>query len=75
MSLVGYHCAICGQNLEGGSKQDPCGISIFSNIDKEDESEMQEALFFIHYKCFRDSLEPGVQMYLDFEEPGQQLPE
>jgi hypothetical protein len=75
MSLVGYHCAICGENLEGGSKQDPCGISIFSNIDKENESDMQEAMFFSHYECFRNSLEPGVRIHLDFEEPGEQLPE
>ena len=75
MSIVIYHCAICGQNLEGGSKQDPCGISIFSNIDKEDESEMQEAYFFSHYECFRKNLEPGVQEYLNFEGQSPQTQE
>ena len=67
MSLVGYHCCICGENIGEDSQFDPCGVSIFSNLDK-DESEMQEALFFIHYKCFRDSLEPGVRVYLNFED-------
>ncbi|MBT3253342.1 MAG: hypothetical protein HN995_13670 [Candidatus Marinimicrobia bacterium] len=75
MSLVIYHCAICGENLEGDSKLDPCGISIFSNIDKENESDMQEAMFFSHYECFRNSLEPGVREYLNFEDQSQQIQE
>jgi len=74
MSLVIYHCAICGENLEGDSKLDPCGISIFSNIDK-DENEMQEAMYFSHYDCFRKILEPGVREYLNFEDQSQQIQE
>jgi hypothetical protein len=74
MSLVIYHCAICGENIGEESKHDPCGVSIFSNLDK-DESEMKEALFFCHYECFRKNLEPGVREYLNFEGQSQQIQE
>lgn len=66
MALVRYQCAICGDSIDEDSQFDPCGISIFSNLDK-DESQQLEQLFFTHYECFRNSLEPGTRMYLDFE--------
>ena len=67
MALVRYHCAICGDSIHRGSKLDPCGISIFSNLDKH-QSQQLEQLFFTHYECFRNSLEPGTRMYLNFED-------
>ena len=67
MALVRYHCAICGQNIDEDSQFDPCGVSIFSNLNKP-ESQQLEQLFFTHYKCFKDSLESGVREYLSFED-------
>ncbi|MBT4033521.1 MAG: hypothetical protein HOB84_14145 [Candidatus Marinimicrobia bacterium] len=67
MALVRYHCAICGESIDDGSQFDPCGVSIFSNLDKE-TSEQLEQMFFCHYECFRNSLEPGTRMYLNFED-------
>ena len=67
MALVTYHCAICGESIDRGSKFDPCGVSIFSNLDKH-ESQQLEQMFFCHYECFRGSLEPGVREYLNFED-------
>jgi len=67
MALVRYHCAICGGTIEEGSQFDPCGVSIFSNLDKE-TSEQLEQVFFCHYGCFKGSLEPGVREYLNFED-------
>ena len=67
MVLVNCHCCICGQNIDEDSQFDPCGVSIFSNLNKN-ESEMLEAMFFCHYECFRGCLESGVRMYLNFED-------
>ena len=67
MDLVRYHCAICGDSIEEGSQFDPCGVSIFSNLNKP-ESEQLEQLFFTHYECFRGCLDSGVQEYLNFED-------
>jgi hypothetical protein len=67
MALVRYHCAICGDSIDEGSQFDPCGVSIFSNLDK-DESQQLEQMFFCHYACFRNTLEPGTRMYLNFED-------
>ena len=67
MALVNYHCAICGKSIDKDSQFAPCGVSIFSNLDKE-MSDQLEQMFFCHYKCFRGSLEPGVRDYLNFED-------
>jgi len=67
MALVRYRCAICGESIDKGSRFDPCGVSIFSNLDKE-MSDQLEQMFFVHYKCFKGSLEPGVREYLNFED-------
>ncbi len=67
MALVRYHCAICGDSIEEGSQFDPCGVQIFSNLNKH-ESEQLEQMFFCHYGCFKGSLEPGTREYLSFED-------
>jgi len=67
MALVAYHCAICGDSIDKGSKFDPCGVSILSNLNKP-ESQQLEQLFFTHYSCFRGTLAPGVREYLNFED-------
>ena len=69
MALVRYQCCICGHNIDEDSQFDPCGVSIFSNLDKH-ESQQLEQMFFCHYDCFRGSLEPGTRMYLNFEDQG-----
>jgi hypothetical protein len=66
MALVRYQCAICGESIDEGSKLDPCGVSIFSDFNKE-TSEQLEQMFFCHYECFRDSLDSSVREYLNFE--------
>jgi len=63
MALVNFECAICGKSIDRDSGLDPCAISIFTNIDK-DESEQLEQIFFSHYRCFQGTLEPGVREYL-----------
>jgi hypothetical protein len=55
MALVNFECCICGKSIDRESGLDPCAISIFTNIDK-DESEQLEQIFFSHYRCFRDSM-------------------
>ena len=67
MSLVAFQCSICGHNIDKTSSLDPCGVSIFSNLD-EDESQQLEQMFFCHYECFRGCLDTGVQEYLNFED-------
>ncbi len=67
MALVRYHCAICGGSIEEGSQFDPCGVQIFSNLNKP-ESQQLEQMFFCHYNCFKGSLEPGTREYLNFED-------
>ena len=67
MSLVAFQCSICGHNIDKTSPLDPCGVSIFSNLDK-DESQQLEQMFFCHYACFRACLDSGVQEYPNFED-------
>ncbi len=67
MSLVAFQCSICGHNIDKTSLLDPCGVSIFSNLDK-DESQQLEQMFFCHYECFRGCLDTGVREYLNFED-------
>jgi len=67
MALVRYQCAICGKSIDEDSQFDPCGVSIFSNLNKP-ESQQLEQMFFTNYECFKDSLEPGVREYLNFED-------
>jgi hypothetical protein len=63
MVLVNYECCICGDNINKDSKLDPCGMSIYTNLDKN-EDEQEEQIFFCHFSCFRATLEPGVREYL-----------
>jgi hypothetical protein len=67
MALVRYQCCICGESIERGSNLDPCGVSIFSNLDK-DESEQLYQMFFCHYECFLGSMYSGASMHLNFED-------
>ncbi|NQT63609.1 MAG: hypothetical protein HQ556_11670 [Candidatus Marinimicrobia bacterium] len=67
MVLVRYQCCICGENIDKDSQFDPCGVSIFSNLDK-DENDQLEAMFFCHYDCFRGSMDLGVRMHLNLED-------
>ena len=67
MALVNYECCICGDSIDKDSQLDPCGLLIYSNINK-DECEQLEQMFFCHYECFRRSMDSGVRIHLDFED-------
>jgi len=67
MVLVNFQCCLCGDSIDRDSQLDPCGVTIFSKVDKH-QSQQLEQLFFTHYECFRNSLEPGTRMYLNFED-------
>ena len=66
MALVTYQCCLCGEHINENTKLDPCFVSIISNFDA-DESEQLEQAFFCHYDCFKQSLDPGIGMHLNFE--------
>jgi len=67
MSLVNIECCICSQHIDKDSKLDPCAITIYTNIDK-DESEQLEQIFFTHYECFRRTLESDLCEMLNLED-------
>jgi len=67
MVLVNFQCCICGDSIDRESKIDPCGITIFSNVDK-DEQEQKEQTFFCHYECFCNSMDSGVRLHLTLED-------
>ena len=67
MSLVNIECAICGKSIDRDSGLDPCAITIYTNIDKE-ESEQLEQIFFSHYECFRRTLESDLREMLNLED-------
>ena len=67
MVLVNFQCCLCGDNINRDSELDPCGVSIFSNLNKP-ESQQLEQMFFTHYECFRGALELGTREYLNFED-------
>jgi len=47
-------------------KLDPCAVAIYSNIDK-DQDEQLEQMFFCHYECFRAIMDSGTRPYLNLE--------
>ena len=67
MSLVNIECAICGKSIDRDSGLDPCAISIYTNIDK-DESEQLEQIFFSHYRCFQGTLESDLYAMMNLED-------
>jgi len=67
MSLVNIECSICGKSIDRDSGLDPCAITIYTNIDK-DESEQLEQIFFTHYECFRGTLESDLSEMLNLED-------
>ena len=67
MVLVNFECCICGKSIDRNSGLDPCAISIFTNIDK-DESEQLEQIFFSHYRCFQGTLESDLCAMMDIED-------
>jgi len=67
MALVNIECAICGKSIDRDSGLDPCAITIYTNIDKE-ESEQLEQVFFSHYACFRGTLESDLCEMLNLED-------
>ena len=67
MALVNIECAICGKSIDRDSGLDPCAITIYTNIDKE-ESEQLEQIFFSHYECFRGALQSDLCEMLNLED-------
>lgn len=67
MALVTYECCFCGDHISEESEFDPCFVSIVSNLDK-DENQQLEQMFFCHYTCFKNSMDSSVSMYLNFED-------
>ena len=67
MVIVNYQCCICGESIEKDSQADPCGITIFSNVDKS-EDEQSEQTFFCHYECFKSSMTSNLRQYLRLED-------
>jgi len=67
MALVNFECSICGKSIDKDSKLDPCAITIYTNIDK-DESEQLEQIFFSHYECFRGALQSDLCEMLNLED-------
>jgi len=66
MALVNFECCICGKSIDRDSGLDPCAISIFTNIDK-DESEQLDQIFFCHYACFLGTMESDLCEMLTLE--------
>jgi len=67
MVMVRHQCCFCGNNIEETHKLDPCGIIIYTNLDKEIDGQLEQ-MFFSHYECFHDAMDSGTRMYLNFEE-------
>ena len=63
MVKVTHQCCFCGDNIDSDSQLDPCGIVIYTNIDKG-ECEQREQMFFCHYECFRDVMDSGTRIHL-----------
>jgi len=64
--MVRHQCCFCGNNIEEMHKLDPCAVAIYSNIDK-DQDEQLEQMFFCHYECFRAIMDSGTRPYLNLE--------
>ena len=67
MVIVNFQCCICGKSIDRDSQVDPCGVTIFSNMD-EDEIEQSEQTFFCHYQCFKSSMDLSLRQYLRLED-------
>ena len=67
MGLVTYQCCICGEHINERAKLDPCFVSLLSNLEGSESEQLEQAIF-CHYHCFKNSLDPGVTIHLNFEE-------
>ena len=67
MVLVNFQCCLCGDSIDRDSQLDPCGVTIFSKVDKS-EHDQKEHTFFCHYECFRNSMDSGIRIHLNLED-------
>jgi len=68
MALVTHQCCFCGDNIEENAhKLDPCGVVIYTNLDKADDEQLEQ-MFFCHYECFRNVMDSGTRVHLNLED-------
>jgi len=64
--MVRYQCCFCGNNIEETHKLDPCATAIYTNLDKEQDEQLEQ-MFFCHYTCFKAVMESGTRVHLNLE--------
>jgi len=67
MVMVTCQCCICGGNIKDAHKLDPCFLTINTNIDGDDEEQLEQG-FFCHYECFKEVMDYDGHLNLEGQE-------
>jgi len=68
MAKVSFTCCFCGSEIEEDKRIDPSAVSIFGKFLNNKHPEQNEQMFFCHYKCFKDAVQPQFSAYMTLDQ-------